>query len=304
MKGDFADQLDTPSIEADQDQPKRVYVSVKDTRGHGLAFLAISILIIVAFWIVVGALAAAPGTDGCGLAACCKVSEVQLFGIVVLAGAAGAAIHAITSFVTFVGNRLLIRSWLWWLYLRIPIGILLGILVYLAIRAGVFGSYTFEGCKDIFFVALIAGLSGLFSKQVADKLSDLVDNLLVPAQRPQRKDSLKENGGSAKSDEAAAATKLPPVQGEETIQRVQRLLIQLKYLDTTTERDQSSTDGVLGPKTRKAIERFLKDNKIVGEIRTATIGAETDPDFWPNLINLLENAVKAKSQSDTGQKSP
>src|SRR5262245_11773636 len=43
--------------------------------------------------------------------------------LVAVAGALGALIHVTSSFADYVGNRQLVLSWVWWLLLRVPIGV-------------------------------------------------------------------------------------------------------------------------------------------------------------------------------------
>lgn len=210
-----------------------------------------------------------------------------MFFLAVVAGAAGAAIHALTSFADFAGNRQLTRDWLPWLYLRVPVGTLLAILVYFGLRAG-----AFEGSdsQNIYFIAFLCALSGLFSKQATDKLSDLIDNLLVPARKPARDDPLEGKSEKLKTPLPSRMVEEPP---QEIVQETQRRLIALGYLATTTANGKPADDGVPGSATRDAIERFLEEQGVVGEARANTLGEESDPDFWPNLLDLLEQAQKA-----------
>ena len=215
-----------------------------------------------------------------------------MFLLAITSGAAGAAIHALTAWATYAGNRQLVSSWLPWIYLRIPIGVLLSILVYLGLRAGIFDTSYMRGEGGVFAVAFVCAISGLFSKQVTDKLSDLIDNLLVPASKPARGDSLEDVAhGPGSSAEVVQPQGVP----EETIQAVQRNLIMLGYLRETNDQGTPADDGIVGTSTHDAIESFLSAHGIVGQTRAATLGEETDPDYWPNLRDLLEQDVKTKN---------
>jgi hypothetical protein len=105
--------------------------------------------------------------------------EVRLLFLVLLAGALGSFIHAATSFVTYVGNRSLTESWIWWYVLRPFIGMGIAAIFYFVIRGGL---VLLSGAPDVeklssFGIGAVAALSGLFSKQAADKLRDIFDNL-------------------------------------------------------------------------------------------------------------------------------
>ena len=66
--------------------------------------------------------------------------EVCLMIIVLLSGAIGSYVHSITSFASYVGNRKLVKSWVWWYLLRTFIGIGLAFIFYFSARAGLLSS--------------------------------------------------------------------------------------------------------------------------------------------------------------------
>lgn len=131
--------------------------------------------------------------------------EHVLFIIVLLAGALGALVHAATSFADYVGNRALSRDWLWWLALRLPIGMTLALVFYMLLRGGLMGSGAPEisngdnGGPQVvaadfinpFAVAALAALAGMFSKQATDKLREIFDSLFRTAAPTPRGDGLK-----------------------------------------------------------------------------------------------------------------
>jgi hypothetical protein len=217
----------------------------------------------------------------------CPSKELWLITIAVVSAWMGGLIHAGTSFATFAGNRQLMHSWLWWFYLRPPIGALLGVLVYLSARAASNGEV--NTCADVYRYALLAGVAGLFSKQASDKLSDLVDSIFSPSKPPVRYDPLDHRQPTAEGTDTAAAA----APYAELIQWVQRTLIELGYLPKTTPAGQASDNGVLGDDTRAAVEAFLKAEQFTREDRLATLGEETDPDYWAKLLQLL---IEAKSK--------
>jgi hypothetical protein len=97
--------------------------------------------------------------------------------IVILAGALGSYIHATTSFVTYVGNRSMVKSWTWWYILRPFIGSSLALIFYFVIRGGLFSTGTDATQVSIFGIAAISGMVGMFSKNATDKLKEVFDNL-------------------------------------------------------------------------------------------------------------------------------
>jgi hypothetical protein len=105
--------------------------------------------------------------------------EVRLIFLAMLAGAMGSFVHAATSFVTYVGNRSLSGSWMWWYVMRPFIGMGLAMIFYVVVRGGLILLTSVPNVQDLspFGVAAFAALSGMFSKQAADKLRDLFDNL-------------------------------------------------------------------------------------------------------------------------------
>jgi hypothetical protein len=110
----------------------------------------------------------------------CKMNpEVRLFFLVLLIGAFGSFVHAATSFVTYVGNKSFAPSWAWWYVLRPFIGMGIAAIFYLVLRGGLVllsGPFDLKTINQ-YGIGAFAALSGLFSKQATDKLSDIFDNL-------------------------------------------------------------------------------------------------------------------------------
>jgi len=292
MKGDFFKQLETPVIEVDENRPPQHYVEHSAVKLHAWLLISLVIAIIGLMLIILSGVIAIPAPDS---QSSLKISEVRVLFLAIISGAAGAAVHALTAFAGYAGNRQLTRSWLPWIYLRIPIGSLLAALVYFGIRAGVFSAGEFKTMQHVFIVVFVCSLSGMFSKQVSDKLSDLIDNLLMPQNKPVRADPLEQSVPAAS---AASQQNEQPSVPEETVQEVQRRLIVLGYLSAALVDGKSADDGVLGSMTLDAIEDFLGAEGIVGEVRDAALGEESGPDYWPNLLELLAQAVEVKQQSN------
>jgi hypothetical protein len=97
--------------------------------------------------------------------------------LVVVTSALGSYVHAATSFATYVGNRALAMSWVWWYLLRVFIGIALAVLFYLAVRGGFLAAQAQTSDVNPYGIAALAGLVGLFSKQATDKLEEVFTTL-------------------------------------------------------------------------------------------------------------------------------
>jgi hypothetical protein len=120
-------------------------------------------------------------------------SGTSLLLVVVITGALGSAIHMLTSFADFVGNRRLFKSWLAWYLLRPVIGAALAVLMYVALRGGFFSGNLQSGDVNPYGVAALGGLAGLFSQQATDKLKEVFETLFRVSEGAgdaQRKDDL------------------------------------------------------------------------------------------------------------------
>ncbi|WP_027576833.1 hypothetical protein [Bradyrhizobium sp. WSM1743] len=62
--------------------------------------------------------------------------DKQMLFTVMVAGALGSLTHTMTSFGDYVGNRQLSTNWLWFMILRVPIGMTLAVLFYFIVRGG------------------------------------------------------------------------------------------------------------------------------------------------------------------------
>lgn len=133
---------------------------------------------------------------------CAPPTELDLIILVIIAGALGSYVHAATSFASYVGNRRMGKSWIWWYILRPLIGSALALIFYFVIRAGFLQAGTGTQDLNIFGFAALAGLTGMFSKQAADKLREVFDNLF--AVKDERADKL--TGGSDKGDSDSTTT--------------------------------------------------------------------------------------------------
>ena len=119
--------------------------------------------------------------SGRGIVLCCcewpLSDEGRLLLIVAIAGALGSFVHTATSFATYVGNRSLAVSWTWWYVLRMPIGVSLALIFYCVTRGGLLSAGASGNALNPFGIAAASGMVGMFSKQAADKLREVFDNL-------------------------------------------------------------------------------------------------------------------------------
>jgi hypothetical protein len=140
--------------------------------GLGVVFL----YLLVTLWPAVDA--ANTGSDGTVTWFWRKLTltaDTTLLLLVVLVSAIGSYIHVTVSFSDFAGNRQLVNSWVWWYLLRVFVGSALAVLFYFAIRGGFFSGGSDASEVNVYGIAALAGLVGLFSKQATDKLREIFD---------------------------------------------------------------------------------------------------------------------------------
>jgi hypothetical protein len=122
--------------------------------------------------------------------------EERLLLLVIVAGALGSYIHSATSYSDFRGNRQFNSSWTLWYVLRPLIGVSLAMVVYFATRGGllllIVNGADASSASNVnpFGVAAVSGLTGMFSKQAADKLAEVFSTLFKSTGDENRNDSL------------------------------------------------------------------------------------------------------------------
>lgn len=132
--------------------------------------------------------------------------EFLFFLTVALAGGLGGLIHTIRSFVSYVGNRQLVWSWLPYNLLLPVVGALGGTVFYLVLRAGLFSPSTSVQQASPFGFAAVSILAGLFSPQAFEKLKQLAGQVFTDV--PAEGNALREAGpqvGDAPKDIGARA---------------------------------------------------------------------------------------------------
>ncbi len=133
---------------------------------------------------------------------CDSRTATGLLILIAAMGALGGLIHGISSFTTFVGNRELVSSWIWWYVFKPVVGALVAVVVYLVFRANL-GSGDFAlSSADCLKTAAFASLIGLFAEPATIKLKDIFDTLFTPRADPR--------GDAAGEVQAARLEKLDP----------------------------------------------------------------------------------------------
>jgi hypothetical protein len=145
---------------------------------------------------------------------CSWAPDRQMMFTVVMAGALGSLTHMLTSFGDYVGNRELSANWIWFLILRIPIGIALALLFYFIIRGGLLiptiqvqphsTANSLETTLQVnaYSIAAFSALAGMFSKQATDKLAAVFDTVFAMKKPVEREGTL----GSSQSIKISPAT--------------------------------------------------------------------------------------------------
>lgn len=101
--------------------------------------------------------------------------DTALFVLVIVASLLGSLVHVASSFAAHSAQRNLTVSYLWWYPMRFVVGTGLGLLLYVALRGGLFsGDFTSKEVNP-YGIAAVAGLTGMFSKQATAKLAQLFD---------------------------------------------------------------------------------------------------------------------------------
>ncbi len=108
----------------------------------------------------------------------CPVTGVRFIELVLIIGALGACLHAITSLAFHCSRKDFSENWFWWYIYRPFVGGILALIFYLIINGGFMSPVSGDSAK--FFVLLgISGLIGLFSNQALDRLGRIFDAIFA-----------------------------------------------------------------------------------------------------------------------------
>ncbi len=100
-------------------------------------------------------------------------------------GGLGSYLHVARSFIVFVGNGQLVKSWVWWYVLWPFIGMTLAVIVCFVIHAGFlsFGSSgAAPGGINPYGIAGISALVGMFAKAATEKLREVFEIMFKVSQ--------------------------------------------------------------------------------------------------------------------------
>jgi hypothetical protein len=107
--------------------------------------------------------------------------EVRLILLVAISAALGSYAQVAISLVQHIANRSFSTSWLPWYFLHMPLGMAVAIILYFAFRAGFLPGRPADGELNVFGIMALAGLVGVFSRQILDKLREFFDDLFLTA---------------------------------------------------------------------------------------------------------------------------
>jgi hypothetical protein len=136
---------------------------------------------------------------------CSRAMLLQLW-LVLTLGALGSCIHAISSFVTFVGNRQFVPSWFLWYLFRPFQGAALALVIYLVVGAGLL---KVESTGGLFGAAALAVMVGLFADQASQKLGDVAKALFGSPSETDRRNKLG-SGAAPQTPAPQIASVSPP----------------------------------------------------------------------------------------------
>ncbi len=170
-------------------QKNEEYASAAQIRRLGLALLVLILLmsyLFLSLW-PSSFTQATPGNElrqVCLMASpwCFRVTmDVTLMLVVMLAGGLGSFIYTAMSFSDYVGNRELVKSWIWWYILKPFIAMTLSLIFYLLLRGGLLSvngnGDAKVGSLNLHGIVAISAMVGLFSRQAIDKLSEVFNAL-------------------------------------------------------------------------------------------------------------------------------
>jgi hypothetical protein len=104
---------------------------------------------------------------------CLPLAGKDVIWLMILAGALGAILHSLHSFYWYVGNRLLIWSWIPMYFVLPFIGAGISTVFYLIIRGGLMSDVAER--NNVFGLMAIGTLVGLFSPQALEKLKNIAE---------------------------------------------------------------------------------------------------------------------------------
>jgi hypothetical protein len=141
--------------------------------------------------------------------------DKRWFMVVLCAGALGSYVHVARSAAAYIGNQALVVRWLYWYLLRLPVGAILSLLIFMLMRGDAFFGAGERTANDPFSMVGIAALAGLFADGTVKKLTDWF-NLLLRAKDDSLKDPLESNNPLPKLS-GVAPPEVPAAGGKVTL---------------------------------------------------------------------------------------
>ncbi|HEX9942808.1 MAG TPA: hypothetical protein VGG03_12375 [Thermoanaerobaculia bacterium] len=188
---------------------------------------------------------------------CASRTATGLLALIAIMGALGGLVHGISSFTTYVGNRELLTSWIWWYIFKPFLGALVAVVVYLVFRAGLGGEDYALSSADCLKTSAFAALIGLFAEPATIKLKDIFDTIFTP-----RRDPREDRAGETKP---AKLERLDPT----TLNVGQSPLSSLKVIGTGFTKDSKIKVGAALRDTSFVSETELQASLIPDDVAKA-----------------------------------
>ncbi len=102
----------------------------------------------------------------------------QLVLLALVMGGLGGCVHTAASFIGYVGNRRLAKSWVWWYVVWPFIAMILAVIVYFVIRGGLLAVGSTPTELNPYGIAAISALAGMFAKATTKKLRKIMEEAL------------------------------------------------------------------------------------------------------------------------------
>lgn len=104
---------------------------------------------------------------------------IRLLILSLLFGVLGGSTHGLSSLMDFRGQRRLFRSWSLWYFGRPILGGMVSLVFYLVVRAGFFSGNASSSDANLYGIAAISTLVGMFTDQATNKLAELFKTMFV-----------------------------------------------------------------------------------------------------------------------------
>src|SRR5205807_2409722 len=100
--------------------------------------------------------------------------------VVVASALVGTMIHATGAAIYHAGQKTFDSSWLYWYAGRPLVGVGLALIIYFGIRGGLLTVGTDTKTLNLFGIAAVSGIAGMFTREATEKLQSTADTLFNP----------------------------------------------------------------------------------------------------------------------------